>query len=69
MKLKCDEPLSNVAFSFNVRRYIEDAVTRFEARATASGPGSVVAYLQALGKAAQVGSIKTRVQSAYGFSA
>jgi len=21
LKLKCDEPLSNVAFSFNVRRY------------------------------------------------
>jgi hypothetical protein len=23
LKLKCDEPLSNVAFNFNVRRYIE----------------------------------------------
>ena len=24
MKLKCDEPLSNVAFNFNVRRYTKD---------------------------------------------
>ena len=24
MKLKCDEPLSNVAFKFNVRRYNEE---------------------------------------------
>jgi hypothetical protein len=23
LKLKCDEPLSNVAFNFNVRRYIK----------------------------------------------
>jgi acetylglutamate kinase len=25
LKLKCDEPLSNVAFTFNVRRYTEEA--------------------------------------------
>ena len=24
MKIKCDEPLSNVAFNFNLRRYSEE---------------------------------------------
>ena len=26
LKLNCDEPLSNVAFKFNLRRYIMDAI-------------------------------------------
>ena len=51
MKLKCDEPLSNVAFNFNVRRY------------TGARGGGGAANC---GGAAQVDSIKTRVESAPG---
>jgi hypothetical protein len=55
LKLKCDEPLSNDAFKLNLRRY------------------NVVDYLigdsPVRGWAVQVDSIKTRVESAYGFSA
>ena len=30
LKLKCDEPLSNFAFNFNLRRYIEQTATTWE---------------------------------------
>jgi homogentisate 1,2-dioxygenase len=36
LKLKCDEPLSNVAFNFNVRRYTEGA--SLHSCMTAHGP-------------------------------
>jgi hypothetical protein len=31
LKLKCDEPLSNFAFNFNLRRYIMEAFTHIAA--------------------------------------
>jgi hypothetical protein len=34
LKLKCDEPLSNVAFNFNLRRYITDMSGAFNGNAT-----------------------------------
>ena len=51
MKLKCDEALSNFAFNFNLRHYIEVM-------------GDDIAYL---GRAVQVDSINTRVESAAWF--
>jgi hypothetical protein len=58
MKLECDEALSNLGFNFNLRRYTALPALRRE-YATA-----------ALGRAMQVDySIKTRVESASGFSA
>jgi hypothetical protein len=59
LKLKCDEPLSNVGFKINLRRYIQGA---------AQHPGGAVAIAAAahLGRAVQVDSINTRVEIAPG---
>ena len=98
MELKCDEPLSNFAFNFNLRRYnpvisksvtLADEVHVFDLGATANGTytlayttspedgGTPVQGAYATidfntnpkARAAQVDSIKTRVESAYGISA
>ena len=56
LKLKYDKLLSSFAFKFNLRRYIVGAL--------------VGKYGDDLnGRAVQLDSIKTRVESAYGFSA
>jgi ABC-type Mn2+/Zn2+ transport system ATPase subunit len=63
LKLKCDEPLPNVFFNFNVRRYT---------MVGANGAGKTTLLkniVGELGRVVQVDSIKTRVESAYGFSA
>ena len=57
MKLTCDETLSNFAFKIHLHRYSE-----------------VTAAMETMGmeldgRAVQVDNIKTRVESAYGFSA
>jgi hypothetical protein len=81
LKLKCDEPLSDVAFKFNLRRYTT-ASTQAERIAAWSGPRGSVGVpagsvgpgkpktrprpYSALGRAVQVDSIKTRVESAFG---
>ena len=73
MKLKCDEPLSNVAFNFNVRRYnkafsfskIWVMAAQFEVRQKRLDAARRVAQ----GGAVQVDSIKTRVEGAPDFCA
>jgi hypothetical protein len=64
LKQKCDEPLSNVAFNFNVRRYtvLQSASPPFPGNAV-RGP------LGTTGGPVQVDRITTRVESAQGFSA
>jgi hypothetical protein len=57
LKLTCDETLSNFAFKIHLHRYSE-----------------VTAAMETMGmeldgRAVQVDNIKTRVESAYGFSA
>jgi hypothetical protein len=79
LKLKCDEPLSNFAFNFNLRRFAEAeaAYRHYLARVNhlTRTPGSALegAELIALderhGRAVQVDSIKIRLESAPGFSA
>ena len=72
LKLKCDEPLSNVAFKFNVRRYVA-VVHAGPQTPAADGAATSDKYLIALlgydaedatnGGAVQVDSIKTRVET------
>jgi hypothetical protein len=86
LKVKCDKPLSNVAFNFNLRRYNEaeqdalrkqlhevtseldviyDAISRELGKFGVEMKGSYVEALRR-GRAVQVDSIKTRVESAPG---
>jgi hypothetical protein len=72
LKLKCDEPLSNFAFNFNVRRYTSGLFNagKYHGAATVGDFVYFAPYGQTnIGRAVQVDSIKTRVESAYGFSA
>jgi hypothetical protein len=84
LKLKCDEPLSNFAFNFNMRRYtaeeqllplIKDRPDYVFGAASEAGRRSLGDAVFCLslhgvnGWAAQVDSIKTRVESAFGFRA
>jgi hypothetical protein len=93
LKLKYDRPRLNVAFNFNLRRYVtvvsSRRVTGFEGGpgSDAAGgdwtvvhrssgpppppppPESAGAAGDATGRTVQVDSLKTRVDSAYGFSA
>jgi hypothetical protein len=62
LKLKCDAPLSNVCFQFQLAPLQLGAAHRHLPRVARGAP-------QHQGKAVQVASIKTRVESAYGFSA
>jgi len=57
LKLKYDDPLSNVAFNFNSRRYSE--VPRRQQH-------QQISERDTQGRAVQVDTIKTRVESAYG---
>jgi hypothetical protein len=61
LKLEYDEPLSNFAFNFNVRRY--STGVRYDSVLLNLYPDG------ASGGALQVASIKPRVESAPGFSA
>jgi hypothetical protein len=62
LKLKFGEPLSNFAFNFNLRRYSTE-----QRELSAQYPLSC--FSAGKGRAVQVDSIKTRVESAPGFSA
>jgi hypothetical protein len=59
LKLKYDEPLSKFAFKLNLRRYTEGRGTAAASEPPFEEPGGAV----------QVDTIKTRVESASGFSA
>jgi hypothetical protein len=67
LKLTCDVLLSNSAFEFNLRRYTVVAPSGETVASGAAGvlPGPVAVN----GREVQVDSIKTRVESAPGFSA
>jgi len=73
LKLEHEKQLSNFAFNFNSRRYT--VATAAAADATAANTAGPLASVDATdadvvrGRAVQVGSIKPRVESAYGFSA
>jgi len=56
LKLRCDEPRSNFAFKFNLRHY-NLVITDELARSAAKDAGLD------LGRAVQVNSLKTRVES------
>jgi len=58
LKLNYDELLSNIAFNRNLRHYSKDR-----------GEIALDAAAGASGRAVQVDSIKTCVESAFGFSA
>jgi hypothetical protein len=60
LKLKCDEPLSKVPFNLNVRRYTMVVLSKIV---------KLFPTITRLGRAVQVDSIKTRVESAFGFRA
>jgi hypothetical protein len=67
LKLKCDEPLSNVAFNFNLRRYTKVLVTTV---IMTLGGYSVATFGDTVGRCRlTLDSIKTLVDSAPGFSA
>jgi len=55
LKPKFDEPLSSIAFKFNLRRYNQLPQHPLPSRGLRAHPGSAV----------QVAGIKTRVESAY----
>jgi len=59
LKLKCDEPPSNVACNFKLRRYTVATFCLLDRSR----------HRNDIGRAVQVDSIKTRVESAYGISA
>jgi len=68
LKLQHDQPLANSAFNFNLRRYSWGRDLNGET----TPPSTTTAYSAisaGSSKAVQVDSIKTRVESAYGFSA
>jgi hypothetical protein len=62
LKQKCDEPLSNVAFNLNLRRYSEADAAAAEMRAGIAALQAQVAAHTA--GEVQLASIKTRVKSA-----
>ena len=75
MKLQYDKLLSRFAFNFNLRRYtvvtapLPPTPHPHALAAQVGAAPSVRAWLHSLGRAVQVNSIKTRVESACGFSA
>ena len=76
MKLKYDKLLSSFAFKFNLRHYNEvlypipgDMLETVEATPQARVRVNGILAECRIGRAVQVDTIKTRVESAFGFSA
>ena len=58
LKLKCDEPLSNFAFKFNLHRYTKELVEECPAAAAMFAAASEI-----LGRAVQVDPIKPTLKA------